>query len=99
MLEILASVGICRDKPFSSLQHLVMEHIGVVSGCVCIFITWDEERQNLVHQLKVIGIPVTVFVITPPGDMTKLRPGPLADEPESFQLLEAGKIGEGLARL
>ena len=45
MLEILASVAICRDKPFSSLRHLVMEHVGALSGCVCVFIAWDEERK------------------------------------------------------
>ena len=99
MLEILASVGICRDKPFSSLRYLVMEHIGAVSGCICVFIAWDEERQDLVRQLKVLGIPVTVFLVTPAGENAKSLPGPLADEPGNFRPLEVGKIGEGLARL
>ena len=76
-----------------------MEHIGAVSGCVCVFIAWAEERQNLAHQLTAMGIPVTSFVITPAGETSKLTPGPLADEPGNFHTLEAGKIGEGLARL
>jgi len=36
MLEILASAQNCGDKPFSALEHLVLEHIGVVTGCICV---------------------------------------------------------------
>jgi hypothetical protein len=97
-VEILRPSG-SAGQAFLLSQTLVMEHIAAVSGCVCVFIAWDEERQDLVHQLKAIGIPVTVFVITPAGETSKLRPGPLADEPENFHLLEVGKIEEGLARL
>ena len=36
MLEILASIRPCADKSFETLEHLVISHISVVSGCICV---------------------------------------------------------------
>ena len=99
MLEILASVEPCREKSFSVLEQLVMEHVTMVSGCICVFIAWDESRQSLVQQLRAIGIPLLVFVVTETDAVDSLEPGPLSEEPQCFHPLEVGKIGEGLAKL
>lgn len=97
MLEVLASVQPCRQKPFASLKQLVIEHVGAVSGCICIFLGWDEERRSFVEHLKVLGVPMLVFVVT--AEDEPLSPGPLADQPENFHVLRPGKIGEALAKL
>ncbi len=96
MLELLASVKLCPDKSFASLQQIVIEHAGAVSGCICIFLAWDDARRELVRKLTVLGVPVMVLVIREPGAMPLER---RADDPESLHALEAGKIEEGLARL
>ena len=98
MLEIMAAVRACPDKPFQSLEHLVMEHASVVSGCICVLLAWDEPRREFVRKLQVLGVPVLVIVIAAPG-AEKLPPGPLADHPEHFHVLELGRIGPGLAEL
>ncbi|MEO5804493.1 MAG: DUF58 domain-containing protein, partial [Verrucomicrobiota bacterium] len=49
MLEILASVQLCRDKNFDSLEHLVLEHATQLSGCICVFLEWNEARKNFVQ--------------------------------------------------
>ena len=46
MLEILASVRNCADKKFETLEHLVLNHISAVSGCICVLQRWDEARQE-----------------------------------------------------
>lgn len=99
MLEILASVEPCREKSFSVLEKLVMEHVTTVSGCICVFVAWDESRQSLVRQLRAIGIPLLVFVVTETGTAESLGPGPFSQEPQCFHPLEVGKIREGLAKL
>lgn len=99
MLEILASVKVCRDKPFASLQRLVIEHLAGLSGCICIFLAWDQARRDFVEQLKVIGVPLLVLVITEAGQAKTLDAGPLKDQPGRFHALAAGKIAEGLAEL
>ncbi len=64
LLEILACVEACTDKPFESLYPLVREYADALSGGVCILLNWDESRQQLIQILKQAGIPVLVFVIS-----------------------------------
>jgi len=99
MLEILASVRTCDNQPFRALEHLVLGHIKVVSGCICVLMAWDEERRRFIEKLKALGVPVLVLVIVPPGQGQPLDPGPLRDEPDRFAVLEAGQIEPGLAKL
>jgi uncharacterized protein (DUF58 family) len=99
MLEILASVRSCRERPFQALEHLVLEHVNVVSGCICILLAWNQERQEFVRKLKVLGVPTLVLVIVGEGDDKQLEPGPMRDEPDRFHVLECGTVEQGLAML
>lgn len=99
LLEVLASVRVCREFGFSSLENLVLEHLAVVSGCVCVLQSWNDERRQLVKKLKAVGVPVRVFVIVAEGEPSDLEPGPMLDEPDRFHVLTAGRLAEGLARL
>src|SRR4029077_9187553 len=99
MLEILASVRVCRDQPFAALEHLVLDHINVVSGCICVLLAWDESRRNFVARLRGLGVPVLVLAVVEAGQGKSLEPGPLRDEPERCRVLEAGRIEQGLAEL
>jgi len=98
MLEILASVRNCTDKPFATLEHLVFEHISIMSGCVCVLQHWDDARRNFIKKLRALSVPVMVLLIVRPGD-PKPDPKTLGEEPENFHVLETGKISEGLAKL
>jgi uncharacterized protein (DUF58 family) len=98
MLEILASVKNCADKNFATLEHLVINHISVVSGCICVLQQWDDARKNFVEKLRALGVPVLVLVIIDSGEK-KPDAGPLRDAPGSFHVLEIGKIAEQLAKL
>ncbi len=97
MLEILASVQVCPDQRFEKLERLVIEHVGVVSGCICVFLDWDEPRRKLVQQLRALDIPVLVLLVLEPG--CKPSFDPQRDDTGHIHVLEAGKIEEGLANL
>lgn len=99
MLEILASVQPCPDGAFGTLEHLVLNHAGAVSGCICVLLAWDEARRRFVEKLKALGLPALVLVIVPPGQGRRLEPGPMHDAPEHLHALEVGRIEEQLARL
>jgi uncharacterized protein (DUF58 family) len=99
MLEILASVRACRDRPFAALEHLVLDHLNALSGCICVFVAWDRERQRFIEKLKVWGVPLLVLVVAPPGRAGTFDPGPLRDQPACFHVLEAGRVEAGLAEL
>jgi uncharacterized protein (DUF58 family) len=95
-LEILASVQPCRSKPFGTLQALVLQHLPLVSGCICILLGWDEARRELVRKLRVSGVPLRVLVVTDEDGARTLAAGPTEDRPGSFHVLEVGKIEAGL---
>ncbi|MEP6662255.1 MAG: DUF58 domain-containing protein [Verrucomicrobiota bacterium] len=96
-LEILASVQTCREKKFETLENLVIEHTVQISGCLCVFLEWDDTRRNFVKTLRAQEIPLRVFVVVP--DETPLHPGPMSDQPHRFHTLPIGKIREKLAVL
>jgi len=98
MLEILAAVKACTNKSFQTLEELVINHVAVVSGCVCAFIAWDQARQEFVKKLRALGVPVLVFVVIESED-PKPDPGVMRDDPENFHVLEMGRIEETLAKL
>lgn len=99
MLEILASVRACRDKQFDVLPPLVMARASMLSGCICVLLSWDEKRQALVSLLKGLGIPLLVLVVTDSTDTETLEPGPMQVNPRNLVQLQVGNIQEGLARL
>ena len=94
-----ASVRTCSGKPFSALQTLVVNHSHAVSGCICVFLSWDEERREFVKRLRMLGLPLLVLVIVPEGHRETLDPGPMKDDPRNFRVLETGRIEEGVAKL
>ena len=95
MLEILASVQLCHDREFQALEQLTIEHARDISGCVCVFLAWDEARQRLTRSLLARGTPLRVFVISDDG--RPLDPGPMAAQPEHFHVVPSNKIQETLA--
>lgn len=99
MLEILAGVSICSDKPFHRLTPLVLGRAGLLSACICVLQAWDAHRQSLVETLCQLDIPVTVFVIVAAGDPANLPPGPMKGAPHRFHVLEAGRMQEMLEAL
>jgi hypothetical protein len=99
MLEVLASVRACPDKSFDALRCLVVEHSALVSGCLCIFLAWDEPRHKLVESLIAMEVPINVIVIVPENSSKDLDPGPMRSAPASFHVLRAGEIQEGLNQL
>jgi uncharacterized protein (DUF58 family) len=99
MLEILASVQPCRDRPFAELERLVVGHAPLVNGCVCVLLAWDEARRQLVRRLKELALSVTVFVVVEPGAAKDLDRSPSAGGPDLLHALEVGQVAEELQRL
>jgi uncharacterized protein (DUF58 family) len=97
ILEVLASVRVCGEKDFGALEALVLTHAADLSGCICVFISWDESRQKLVSALLSRGVPLRVFLVTQ-DDQTPAA-GPMATQPENFHVLPLGQLAKRLATL
>jgi len=99
LLEVLAGVRACTDKPFSVLHQHVVSRRASLSGCICILLDWDEPRKKFIDHLTRLNVPTLVLVL---ADSTRspasdLLPG--TDRPAWLHVLETGKVEEGLARL
>lgn len=71
----------------------------MLSGCICVLLTWDEKRQELISHLNALGVPLLVLVVTDSTTPQALDPGPMKGNPRNLVQLQIGKIQEGLARL
>lgn len=96
MLEILASVAVCRDKRFDTLPPLVLNRAPLLSACIVVLLDWDEARQEFIRGLKASGVPLKVLVVSE-GDAGAPGPGPMAGDPGNFHFLKTGEIAKGLA--
>ena len=96
MLEILASVQPCTSKPFNDLETLVIQRLSEVSGAICVFIAWDDQRREFVKQIRSLGIPLLVLVVTEPNSKDLEADGLT---PDVFRQIEVGKAAEVLATL
>ena len=100
MLELLASVVPCQDKSFECFMPVIQSRCSLLSGCICILLDWDEERQTLVRYLQSLGIPTLVLVIQGERGLS-MEPTPeLVNSAHSqIQMLKLGQIQEGLMQL
>jgi uncharacterized protein (DUF58 family) len=92
MLEVLAGVRVCGDKPFRTLHHAVLERHASLSGAICVLLAWDEPRREFVGHLRALGTPARVFVVTD-------KDAPVPGRPGEVHHLVVGRIAEGLASL
>lgn len=100
LLEILASVRANLEPGrFAALEELVLQHAPSVSGCICVFVAWDERRRELVRKLRMLGSPLLVLVVVESGRAGELDAGPMREDPTHFRVLEVGKLAEQLALL
>ena len=90
LLEVLAEVGPCTED-FASLQRLVVERQGLLSSLICVLLAWDAPRRAFVDQLRALGVPSRIFVVS--DDDTK---DAVLDAAEVRRLIP-GRIAEGLA--
>lgn len=99
MLEVLAAVKPCREPRFEELSSLVLNHAKSLSGCILVLMAWDEPRRSLIRRLKQLRIPQQVFLMVPPGETGPAHRGAPGDQPDRFDVIEAGRVAEAFARL
>jgi uncharacterized protein (DUF58 family) len=95
MLEVLADVQPCVDRPFSTLHRLVAERHHALSGMICVFVAWDEARRAFVRHLQALAVPAILLLVT--DDAADAAGDELAAA--GIRRLLRGRIAEGLARL
>lgn len=100
MMEILACVTPCQDKPFSALLPMLINHASLLSGCICILLSWDEERKEMIQTLKSLEVPLVVIVIADQNEPdTVYDTEAMKEDIHNFHILSADSMEKGLAGL
>lgn len=104
MMEVLACVQHCNHKPFSDLLPMLINHAPLLSGCVCILLSWDEERKKMIKTLQSLNVPLVVIVISDDagpgsGQGQDQDTGHMKGDQKNFHVLTVDNIEEGLAGL
>jgi uncharacterized protein (DUF58 family) len=95
MLQVLADVRPCVDRPFAALHRLVAERHHALSGVICVLLVWDELRRALVQHLRALGVPVLPLLVADAG----VEADDVDLQADGVRRLVRGRIAEGLARL
>jgi uncharacterized protein (DUF58 family) len=94
LLEVLACVEPCTEKPFSELSRSATARGESLSGCVCVLLGFDDARRELVRGLRALGVPTTVAVVAQAGELSDA-----VCAKEGVHRLEPGDVAAGLARM
>ena len=96
---MLADVQPCDSKPFEALFQAVISRAEFCSGCICIFVSWDNQRRKIVQLLRQLDVPVFVLIILEADNRSIPDPGPMSDVVDHFHVLRAGEIERGLGQI
>ena len=89
-MEELAGVQLCASQPFQTLHDAVIARRALLTGSICVLLTWDEARREFIRDLQKFGVPLLVLLVS-----NKVP----EDRPPWLHVIEPGKVPEGLARL
>jgi uncharacterized protein (DUF58 family) len=98
ILDIMACLDVCREKPYRDLEPVLMEELSRISTVIALFLDVDEERQEFLGRIREMGIDTRVFVVNSGGGPA----GAASLPPELFgpvKVLSAEEIEEGLDEL
>jgi uncharacterized protein (DUF58 family) len=90
LLEVLAGVQLCANKPFRTLQDAVTARRGMLTGSICILLAWDDARREFIRMLRSMGVPVLALLVTAE---------PVEERESWLRVITPGKVQEGLAGL
>ena len=100
LLEWLASIKACQNQPFKALRPTVQTKLGQLSGCICIFLDWDRDRQQLVELLQVAKIPTLILVVAGENGLSEVPDRSCLQERQSrLHVLPIDGIQEALLQL
>ncbi len=89
LMRVLANVRPSPDHDLSALLANVACRRDELCSCICILLSWDAARQNLIQQLQMLGLPLLVWLVaeqTPPAC------------PAWLQVLQPGRIEQSLVQ-
>lgn len=67
ILDILACLDVCREKPYAKMAPHLMEELSCISTVIVLLLGLDDERQDFLQKLKDLGVEMRIFLILDHG--------------------------------
>lgn len=96
MLEILACVTPATDGSISKLAPLIQNNAPRLSGSICIFLDWDEQRQALTKVYQALSIPLYTVVVCEDKQKMEEKIKNQQPTPDHITVVQTGQIEAGL---
>ena len=61
--SVLKEIGQAHGVSDTYVRYVQYERAGMLSGCICILLSWNEDRKQFIGHLRGLGVPVHVLVI------------------------------------
>jgi len=97
LVRVLATVTPSEGK-FETLAEAALLNASRISGGICVFLTWDGPRRDLVARLRGMGIPLRVWIVADEADASVRDPGPMAGDARNFRVVAPASLAAELAR-
>jgi uncharacterized protein (DUF58 family) len=91
ILDILACLDVCREKPYSRVEPHLMEDLSRVSTVIVLLLDWDDERRDFLLRIREMGTELKIFLVSDsisPANASSIESlfGPVSIlDPESIQ--------------
>ena len=63
ILEIMAAIESTSHNPLEQLTPAILESIESMSVLICLFVDWDDSREELVQRAVEAGLALKVFLV------------------------------------
>ncbi|MCD4784038.1 MAG: DUF58 domain-containing protein [Candidatus Eremiobacteraeota bacterium] len=97
ILDILACLDVCRDRPYSRIEPHLMEELSGISTVIVLLLDWDDERRDFLNRIKEMGIEIRIFIIA--NDREGKDIAQIEDIFGSVTLLDSKRISMGFDEL
>ena len=94
ILDILAVVGTTTTEPLAEIEPEILAHLSRITTIVCVFLSYDEARQQFVERLRMNGVGVKVLVV--PADLPEAVDAARAAASHGATVLEKAAIDAGV---
>lgn len=82
ILDLLACLDVSPASPFEKVEPVLMDNLSQITTVVCVFLDWDQRRENMVRMIRDLGTAVKVIIV---------RDGATSEDPTPYEGL-VGKI-------
>lgn len=99
ILDILAVMDVCREKPYSKTTPMLMDQVRSISTVVALLLDWDEDRKKFLLEMKDMGVQTRTYLVNNDPVFESSKISDMEDSLGEVIILNSDEVREGLTSL